>query len=389
MRILHICLIGLFNDEFFYQDNMLTMQNAAEGHTVQVIASTEKIINGVFVDDRLKREYINEYGVKIIRIPNVNLFSKRLNRKICAYRGVRKLIEDFLPNILYLHGTGGWVSFSISKYLKKNTNVSFFMDCHSDYENSATTFLSKYLLHKIFHHICFNSCVKYAKKLYYVAPESIQFLRELYNFTDTNKLEFLPLGGYVIEEEEKQSLRKKIRKELGIDDSNIVLIHSGKLSKEKKSLELIEAFNEIDPINIWLLIVGKFDEDVYLSVKNYINDNDNIKYLGWQPANKLEEYLCAADVYVQPGTRTVTVQHAACCGCSLLINRSLLYTTLFGNIPLYAENKNELMVEINKIINCPDTILNQKQELFKIAKTQLDYKVIANRYINESKEYLG
>ena len=47
MKIVHVCLSGIFNDEWGYQENILSYYNLKSGHDVTVVASN-------FIDDNEK-----------------------------------------------------------------------------------------------------------------------------------------------------------------------------------------------------------------------------------------------------------------------------------------------------------------------------------------------
>ncbi|NLO70099.1 MAG: glycosyltransferase family 4 protein [Porphyromonadaceae bacterium] len=383
MRITHISLLSPYTDSSFYQENQLSMQNAIDGHDVQIIAPSEKYSKGVIVDDRKAKEYINEFGIKVIRIPVFNILTLKISQKLRVYRNIIKSLNDFSPDIIFFHGIGGFASYTVSRYLRNHPQVNFYLDCHSDYENSASNWFSKYILHGIFHKMCFKSCSKYAKKIYYVTPESLLFLNEVYSFNDKSKLELLPLGGYKLSKEKRLANRNEIREELAIPENSVIFIHTGKLSNKRKTLELIKAFNNFQSTSAKLLIVGSFDSEINEIVKSELEQNENIIYVGWKSTEELEKYLCASDVYVLPNSRTVTVQHAVCCGCALLINRSLTYTSLFANNALYAENESEIHANIKNILNSPSIIETMKEKLSHIVDEQLDYRLLANRYIKK------
>lgn len=381
MRILHLCLLGPYSDGYYYQDNMLPQQNSKDGHIVEIIAPTEKIVNGIVQDDRIPITYTDPSGVKIIRIPVIRIVNQFISTRIRAYKNIYSLISEFNPDIMFYHCFGGKELLTVAKYVSKHPKVKLFIDTHSDYENSATNFLSKFLLHKVFHKFTFKKAVKYAEKVYYVAPESLVFIKDLYGFNDKTKLEFFPLGGYIIENEKRIIYKEKVRSELNISHDDLIFIHSGKFSEEKKTYELVTAFNKVKSTRLHLLIIGSFEENVYSKVESLIENDSRISYLGWKTTEDLEMYLCASDVYILPGSRTVTVQHAICCGCAIITNRSYVYTYLLKDIPIYADTIDELINAINLMENESQIILDQKEKLSYLAKTELDYRILANRYV--------
>lgn len=380
MKITHVILFNFYYDNAYYQENILPIQNKKDGHDVRILASTINLIEGKRVITK-PSTYTSKYGIQVTRLPYKSWIPKKINDKIRLYKDVYKNLNDFKPQIIYVHGIGGLEHKSILKYLKENPNTKLFIDCHSDFDNSASTFFSRFFLHKMLYKKPFLRLAKYAEKVYYITPESLEFLKELYNFDDNNKLEYLPLGGYIPENELKQKNNKKIRTQLNIDLDDTILIHSGKLDENKKSFELLKGFSKFKSEKFKLIILGRFTDDVYDRVKHFIDNDNRIYYLGWKSADELQKYLMAGDIYMQPGSRTVTVQNAACNGCALIVNRSLCYTYLFGDNALYAETAAEILEILNNISEKPELIENYKEKAVFVAKEKLDYKVLANKYI--------
>ena len=381
MRIVHLMLSNFYIDNAFYQENILPRQNKIDGHEVLIIASTLIFTHGNSVGYTNPLTYYTEDGIKIIRIPYKRIINKTVSEKIRNFKGLYKLLRENSPDIIFNHGIGGYFFKTLAVYIKNNPKTKLYIDCHSDYFNSANNLISKYVLHGLFYRQYFKKAEKYAEKVFYVTPESIPFLKDLYDFEDKNKLQYLPLGGYIINDSERIRKRERIRKQLNIPNNDIVLIHSGKMDIKKKSYELISAFSQVKTDNIWLLILGVFTDDVYESVKEFIDSDKRIIYLGWKNALELEDYLCSADIYLQPGSRTVTVQNAVCCGCIIIVNPALTYTHLFGKAALYAETEQEIKNLLEKFVLNPRIIEKFQESLMNIAKEKLDYKIIANTYI--------
>jgi hypothetical protein len=380
MRIVHLMLFNFYIDDAFYQENILPRQNKADGHEVLIIASTHVFGKGNSMKFIEPGEYYTKEGIKVIRVPYKSIINKKISEKIRAFKNVYQNLVTFKPDVIFSHGIGGYVSKTIAKYIKRNPSTRLYIDCHSDYFNSASTFISKNILHRAFYRFYFWRYVKYAQKVYYVSPESVKFLKELYGFNNSEKLEYLPLGGYIVKEEERVKIKKTIRKELNIPECDIVFIHTGKMDAKKKSFDLIKAFSRINSKNIWLLIVGSFSDDVYSKVKSLIELDNRILFLGWKKGEEIQNYLCASDVYLQPGGRTVTVQNAVCCGCAIVVSKRLSYTYLFDDAAMYAETEDEIFTQLNRIIENPYLIRIHQKELVKIAKEKLDYKKLANKY---------
>ena len=51
-----------------------------------------------------------------------------------------------------------------------------------------------------------------------------------------------------------------------------------------------------------------------------VRKDDRIRFLGWKTPDELRDLLCAADVYVQPGTQSATMQMSLCCRCAVILD---------------------------------------------------------------------
>jgi glycosyltransferase involved in cell wall biosynthesis len=99
------------------------------------------------------------------------------------------------------------------------------------------------------------------------------------------------------------SIRRKIREELSLLDSDIVFIFLGRINKDKGVLDLANAFKKLsaDNLNAKLLIIG-FDEGNFLSqMQEIIGNNDSFIYYG--VTSKPEIVLQAGDVACLPSYR--------------------------------------------------------------------------------------
>ena len=149
MRILHCCLSCFYIDGYNYQENMLPRQNKRDGHEVEIIASTETYIDNKTLGYVRSRTYFNEDGIKVIRVAYSKFLPLFLMKKIRSYSGVYSLLEEFKPDVILHHGVASREIKTIIKYKKNYPGVKIFIDSHEDYNNSATNFLSKNILHKI------------------------------------------------------------------------------------------------------------------------------------------------------------------------------------------------------------------------------------------------
>ncbi len=113
--------------------------------------------------------------------------------------------------------------------------------------------------------------------------------------------------------------RVKIRKEIGIKDTDTVFIFLGRFKHDKGVGELYEAFNKIagERQDVFLLLVGYDEEDYLNKIYAYKNIKEGINFYFYGATRTPGRVLNAGDVYVLPTWREgfgSSVLEAACVG---------------------------------------------------------------------------
>jgi|GEM_PF-1897410 len=96
------------------------------------------------------------------------------------------------------------------------------------------------------------------------------------------------------------------KRKLNINDNNFIFLYIGRISVEKGTKELINAFSMIKDDNIRLVVIGsvafsiKTTSSYYEEVINLINMDKRIIYIGYVPNHELNRYYSVADVLVIP-----------------------------------------------------------------------------------------
>lgn len=379
MRIIHLCLAAFYNENYAYQENCLSIFNKLKGHDVKIIASTEVFDNNGKLKCIEPEKYVNNYGVSVVRLPYKKKIPRNMMRKIRIFKGLYNEIEKFKPDIIFCHALQTLELKTIVRYKQDNRDVKLYADNHADFNNSAQSFWSKNLLHRLIYLPQVRKYVNEFEKVYYISTETKEFLIELYKM-DQKKLEFLPLGGKIRENNEYKMLRKKIRDRLQIHEDDILLLHSGKMDRGKKTLEILKAMSQNKKTNIKLVIIGVFEPNYKRDVFPYIHNDSRVYYEGWKSGEELSEYLCAADVYIQPGTQSATLQSALCSRCTAIVAPHKSYIDLCGDSVIYVKNEIELVKILNQL-NVEEVMYYQEHS-FKIAKKILDYEKQAEKYVD-------
>lgn len=377
MKILHCCLSCFYIDGYSYQENLLPKMNLAHGHDVEIIASTEIFGKEGTIEYTQPSEYYTENGIKITRVPYRKGIPRMVAHKLRSYKGVYELICNFNPDIIMFHGLPAYELLNIAKYKKKNPNVKLYVDSHEDHNNSARNFISKYVLHRLFYRHIIGKSLPYINRVFYITEETKDFICNEYKIPE-GLTEFYPLGGELILEDQRDSFRKDIRKNLGVDDNTLLVMHSGKLDKLKRTDILVEGINRIQSNKILLLIAGTIPPE-NKELWDVIQRSDKVRWIGWLDAEDMKKYLCASDIYAQPGSQSATAQNAICCGKPVMLYPHKSYKVLCDNNVIWVENSNDVYESLCKLLDESLSISKLSQASVKLAENVLDYDVLAKK----------
>jgi len=380
MKIAHLALSCFYIDNGSYQENELVAQHVKDGHDVIVIASTENHdSNGklIYVEPTT---YKGSDGAIVHRIEYVSYIPLSLARKLRIHRNVFNLLEEFMPDSILFHGACGWELITVAKYKKKYPNVKFYIDSHEDWNNSARNFISRAILHKLYYKNILKYVFPYAEKILCVSKETMDFVEDVYGIKRSH-LEFFPLGGHPLPDAIYSEKRNSTRNKLNIKDDEILFVQSGKQTKRKKLLESLEAFQSVKDGKFVFIIVGLLADEIKTKAEKLINTDDRIKFLGWKTADELVDILCAADVYVQPGTQSVTMQNSLCNRCAIMIDDVPSHKIYFQNNGWLINSKQPMQSIFYEISENKIILEKMKKKSFSLAKKMLDYKILSKRIL--------
>lgn len=386
MKIVHICLGSFFIDNYSYQENILPKYHKKMGFEVTVIASLvsfNKSGKPCFLLHE-SQNYTAD-GIKIIRV-DYKAFIKPINRILRRYNNVFKLLKEESPDIIFIHG-GQFLDVKyVVKYVKKYPNVRVVADFHSDYQNSGLNWISKNILHRYIWKIAIKRVEPFLIKIYCITPGVKKFIKESYNLAE-DKIELLPLAAddEVLLNINYEETRMKIRKELNVTDRDIVIIHGGKLDKNKRTIELIEAIQKM-PDNIHLIIFGNSEPKYENQIKTLSNGDSRIHLIGWIDQESVYSYFIAADVACFSGGQSVLWQQAIASGLPLVCRYwyGADYLDVGGNVLFLPESTSSLIYNgLNLLVNNPELIKSMSEVAKTKGRDYFSYKRIAKKVVND------
>lgn len=319
MKIVHFCLSCFFIDGQLYQENELVREHVRSGHDVLVVASTHVFDDlGHFAYCEPKR-YIGVEGARVVRLPYRRWLPHFLAKRLRAYPDVRRILNKFHPDVIMFHGASAWDLGTVASYVRDNPGTVFHIDSHADGQNSGKGWLS-YTLHRCFFGPILRRALRYSGPLLCVGLSVMEFAQRVYRIPP-QELEFYPLGGQILAAERRVALGRATRERLGIPHDAILMVQSGKQNQLKKLPQSLRAFAAVPNPQLRLVVAGVLQADVRDECERLITFDSRVAFIGWQDAEELTAILSAADVYLQPGSQSATMQHALCCGCAVILDR--------------------------------------------------------------------
>lgn len=376
MKIVHICM-SQYSDGWSYQENMLAKYHLINGHSVTMITSEYHYNNGTLEKDN-KKKFIDCNGVQIIRLP---IKGRGIFGKIPVYENFYQTLYNENPEIIFSHGCQYKDILQVKKYVKNN-NCLLYVDNHADFSNSARSFLSKNILHRMIWRFCAQQIEPYTQKFYGVLPARVDFLIHEYKLP-AQKTELLVMGAddEMVKKASKPEIRESIRKKYKIKASDFLIITGGKIDLAKRqTIQLMKAVAETNRENVKLLVFGSVVPELQEQVNKY-SDGEKVQFIGWVQAEDSYEYFASADLVVFPGRHSVFWEQVAGQGIPMICKRwaGTEHVDCGGNVVFLDDDTergitDSILAVMKNYIKMKDTAVNTAMNIFS-------YKRIAERSI--------
>ncbi|MCR4660963.1 MAG: glycosyltransferase [Clostridia bacterium] len=336
MKIVHLCFLGPFTENWSYQENLITKHQALNGHEVTILTSCYKHTETGELIKVSPCSYTIDNGIKVIRIKNKKSIVNSITL-LKKYR-IKKILESIEPDFIFCHGIGCRTYLQLRSYYRKNLKCKIVADNHiylelEKYGKSLRSKLSDIYIRKVVKMTDFLF-----SKYYYITPSCFDVASINWNIKK-EKLEFLPLGfdDTIIDISRKTELRQNMLTKYGLNKDSIIVVTGGKINEEKNIHYLIKHF--VDYYNkyktrIVLFIFGSYaDENIKSQIEKAI-DNKHIFYLGFLNQEDISELFLGSDVAIFPGGQSVLWQHAIGCGVPLFIKKwpQIEYLNISNNV---------------------------------------------------------
>lgn len=300
----------------------------------------------------LKKERTQSYRYIFQRLDFLNKVSKDLK-----HNNYQKILLENHPTLFYCLK---WRK-NFEKYEGR-----YYYHIHNEIVND---FNQKELIKNSKKNICVSEFVsKQVQRFLDISAENFVVLRNGIDekvFIDT------------ITEERKENLKK----ELGIKEGEIVLLFTGRFTKEKGIDKILLALDFVKEKNFKLVIAGGFFYNT--KTKNIFQKDleeqiakqkDKVINLGFIPYDKIYELYQIADISIQPSmsndSAPLTIIESSMCGLPII-------TTNSGGIPEYTNEKSAIILDRNdKLV---EKMAQSIEKLIKNEQLRLDMGKEARR----------
>lgn len=382
MKIVHICLAARYVEGFGYQENIIPQIHKEIGYEVLILTSEYDFGSDYKRKKRDKTDYVNEYGIHIKALKNSTRygFLSRFN----DYDGVTAELEEFSPDIIFVHGGQFLALKDVVCYCKKNKSVKLYIDQHADYYNTPVKTLKQRIVHKVLIGHWMRKAVKYTSKFWGVTPWRCEYLHKVYGIPK-KKIDLLVMGGdeRYIRFDKKSEIRQKIRNQLNISDKDFVVISGGKISKTKNIHLLMQAIHELNIDNLKLIVFGQPLEDIKEEFYK-LAKSKSIVYVNWIKSENVYDYFLASDLAVFPGTHSVLWEQVCACGIPTVFKDwpGMHHVDIGGNsVFLEDDSVVEISRVVLKIYNDKELYENMKKVATDKGIKEFSYKNIAKKAI--------
>ena len=308
MKILHVCITGIWGAQYAYQENLLPHYHRVMGNDVTIVAPVysayreghpEKTVSGVsYLDD----------GTKLIRLkPRIPIW--KLDSHLHLTKGLCKAILDEKPDLLFLHDLCTFSYRCLPKVKKILPEMHVVFDNHIDTVNSLHSFATRFLHKFLYRKFLVPRLVRVADVMYGVTPSRCDFLRDVYG-VPTEKIQLLVMGAddEKMHQDNRDGKRAEIRAKYGVSDDDFLIVTGGKIDVQKNIHVLAQAVNDMADKNVKLLVFGSISSDlkaVFESLRS-----DKVIVIGWVDSDKVYDYFYAADFVMFPGQHSVMWEQA-------------------------------------------------------------------------------
>lgn len=385
MRIVHVAYY--FYPAIGYQETFLAKEHARLGHDVYVVTSDRYAPlvyyeNRELLGSRIKGSgFFIEEGIKVWRMKTLFEVPHTI-----WMRGLERKIQELKPDVVIVHGITNFSAIRIARLKSKIGGFKLIYDEHMLFSLSRSKMR---ILYPLFKWLFSRLIQEAADALVAILPETKMFMHEKYGIP-LSRIVIIPLGADDELFRFDAVARQEVRRELALQEDDVVFIYTGKIILQKKLHLLIEAAANLvaKHDNLKVVLVGNGSEPYIGELKQDIKAKNMEGIFVWHdalPNNQLYRVYAAADAAVWPSGPSIGMREAMACSLPLIISDDSAVSELVAcdNGFIFREGDVlQLTQHMTKLLD-----LKRRREMGcnsrRFIEEKLSWKIIAKQFINQ------
>ncbi|NCA98755.1 MAG: hypothetical protein EOM70_05210 [Clostridia bacterium] len=366
MKIVHVA--QYLNPGYGYQENILPYYQQQLGHEVVLLTSTHS--NGFNGENRVYPTGEScENGFRVRRLA----IRAELKDKFVVFKDLYQAIVEEQPDYIFHHMPATLSIHTVCQYKKDHPAVFLAIDNHADRSISIKNRLLRTLYYSVAWKYFLKAQDPWIDLFFGVTPARCLFLWEDLG-VPRDKVRLLPIGA---DSRATQATvdpgRFRQRHQLPAD--SILIAHGGKMTADKQTVRILEAFHRISNPNLCLLLFGAIDDS---NIQSWLEKDSRIRYLGWLDRAETMTVLENCNFGIWNSRHTTLLEDALAAHLPMLLRYygSTSHLLDGSGLYLYDGSVREIQENMQLLIDHPDLLQSLKTRAALHARL-LDYATIA------------
>lgn len=376
MKVAFVCLGDPFTPGMLYKENYFIRAALESGDPALVLAGPRTWHKGQIV--RISPETPDSVGYSLVRVEGHRAIPDPLNDKVRFFPGVVDRLIEFGPDLIYFNTPQVHLIGQCGLLKKMLPNVRLVASFTSTYDNSGRNAASRWLQHRIMYRRWIQQALPYLDAVYCVSDETRAFVSDMYGLRH-DRLEVMSLPGEVVSDEDRRRRASEFRARRDIRPDATIVMHSGKMGPLKRTVDILRAFSELEDPGARLVLAGSVSDEISESVDSAIARDARVIPLGFVSSDELIQAMCAATLYVQPGSVSHSAQAAMCCGTPVALAPHPIYLDLCSSSVPFVETVADIYSVMRMAVSRGDELRRISAAVRMIAEDRLDYRTLYRR----------
>jgi glycosyltransferase involved in cell wall biosynthesis len=384
VRIVHV--MGYYQPGLGYQENWLPFEQQKLGHEVAMVCADRyyPMANyaetlGRLVGDRFspRAGVTSERGVEIHRLP---VLRESVAHAQVLLRGLPGCVAALKPDVVHLHGVTAPTTHQV---VFSPVRAPLVADAHTCRSNLAPFTWKKRLYYGVYAHGLGRLLTARIRRFLAICDDARDVLVD-YCGIPPEAIVVNPLGADDARFRFDPEGRARLRAELGVGPSEVLLVYAGKFTAGKALPVLLDALRALGELpGVSLLLVGNGAPALEAELRaqaRALTGGARVHFRDLVPNEALPALYSAADLGVWPGDPSNTIQEATMCGLPVVTpaNRVTHHVLAGGNgFDFALGDAADLARVLGPLLSDPERLAHLRPRARAHAEAHLTWRAIA------------